>query len=478
MPLRFLNKVQSISDLSRGERIDSKALIRRVLAKASGLKSLGFLPGDRALLTHSNSIEFFCDLFAIWICQGAAVPLHPSLTDTEISNIESLTGARILIFRDRRPTGINTPSYHTIDDFGPLPSSKPTVSLNSQESHEALILFSSGTDGLPKGISISNEALKFRLLTIQQKLKYERIRKTLCFLPTGFGHGLIGNCLAPLFLGGELNLLPEFNTAISMQLSRIINDEKITFFSSVPSVWKILERTSKIEPHPSLELVHCASSPLSLKTWSFAKEWTGVKNFKNVYGLTEMSSWVGGTPDDYKSPPHDGFVGELWGTEARIRSGEKWVDASDVEGEIFLKSPGMMTEYINHKVSLIDGFFPTGDLGYFDENKHLSLVGRISEVINKGGIKISPQEIKICLEKFLGIEQAYVCAVEHSVSGQAVAATIVPSNLSTFNLEAVKEYAKTQLASYKWPSKWLVLESLPTNRNGKVDRKKIQSLLS
>jgi acyl-CoA synthetase (AMP-forming)/AMP-acid ligase II len=476
MSANFFSQISTLTELYAGRSVTPQQLRLRAMHKAWVLHQRGVRARHRVVIAHGNSIEFFSDLLALWTLGASAVPVHPSLTPIEVESIVRQTEARVVLTKKARMTIPGAETLHTEDDFTGPPQALEQPRWPSGH-EECLVLFSTGSSGQPKGVRHSWRALSFRIAEIQRHLRQSAPLKTLCFLPTSFGHGLIANCLAPWLGGSDLVLLPDFNPLTAADFSRMIAHEQIGFFSSVPAIWRILQRCPPPEGGSSLRQVHCASAPLDGRTRNFMREWCGEAQTYNVYGLTEVASWIAGSALS-KVLPHEGYIGELWGAEAAICSAERLHTEPGIEGEICLRTPSLMLSYLgDHKPRLQEGFFSTGDLGLLDERRHLTLRGRLGEEINRGGAKISPAEIRRCLETHESVKQVWVCAVTDELWGQTVGAMIVPNDIAAFSLPELKQWSQRHLAPVKQPSKWLVHQELPALPNGKPDGKKIALLL-
>lgn len=450
----FLKNIGPLKDLSTGVEISADEFRREVRLRASALRDLDLGPGRRAVIAHGNSIPFLRDLFAVWHLDAAAVPVHPALTGFELDELLRLCEASLHLapFVDRKTNYCFT-------------SHRP----------EALILFSSGSTGSPKGIVHSWSALSYRLRQIQQQLG--GAPRTLCFLPLSFGHGLIGNCLAPWLSGAPLRLMPDLNPVAAYRLGTVTAAERIEFFSSVPSVWKMLNRVSAPPAWPGLRRVHCASAPLDAGAREFMRVWCAGADVFNVYGMSEAASWVAGAR--ILDSTADGLVGEMWGAEAVLVAGGELVTRPGVEAEVCLRSEGFMSGYLSGEPAPAYGaFHRTGDLGMWDEKGRLVLRGRLGAEINKGGMKISPQEIRLCLERHPEVLEAHVCAVADEIWGEAVGVALVPRDPAHFSLEEIKTWSRMRLAPVKQASHWRVVNEVPRGVNGKVQNKTLSALFA
>src|SRR5688572_5530690 len=187
----------------------------------------------------------------------------------------------------------------------------------AQLDDEALILFTSGSTGTPKGVVHTHRSLRARWIALRECLGTGSYRRTLCLLPTHFGHGLICNSLFPWLSGRHLFIAPPFSTDLLMQLGRLIDQHEITFLSSVPSMWALTLKLSKPPQANTLRRIHCGSAPLSAHLWRQIQDWAGTKEVFNAYGITETGSWVAGTTIG-EFEPEDGLVGVSWSAVIKI----------------------------------------------------------------------------------------------------------------------------------------------------------------
>jgi acyl-CoA synthetase (AMP-forming)/AMP-acid ligase II len=310
--------------------------------------------------------------------------------------------------------------------------------------------------------------------------------RTLCMLPTHFGHGLICNCLFPWLSGQDLFITPPFRPEIIMRLGKLLDEHQITFMSSVPAIWKLALKLSKPPQAGTLQRVHCGSAPLSAHVWEDIRKWTGTRQVCNAYGITETGSWVAGL-SDADCEAEDGLIGEGWGAVIKVlRTSDTSVPLSPDDeckpgesGFVWLNTPALMKGYFQRDdltaLAVSDGWFLTGDIGFIDERGRLSLKGRERDEINKGGMKIYPADIDAVVERFESASDVCTFALDDEIYGQAVGMAVVLSNRDNATIKALHNWMKAHLAEHKMPVRWWVVEEIPRTSRGKINRDAVKA---
>jgi acyl-CoA synthetase (AMP-forming)/AMP-acid ligase II len=289
-------------------------------------------------------------------------------------------------------------------------------------------------------------------------------RRVLCVLPVNFAHGLITNCLWPWLAGRDLVVLPSGNMEVLGRLGELVDQFEADFLSTVPSIWRWVLHSGVAAPaRGTLKRVHCASAPLDGELWERARAWAGAP-LANAYGITETASWIAGTEER----PDDGLVGRPWGCDIEVR------DTTDGAGTVWVRAASLMRGYLGRPdltaAAVRDGWFRTGDMGYLDAEGRLHLKGRVDDVINKGGLKVFPDELESLLRGCPGVADVCVFAEPHAMFGEAVGAAVV---LRGTDLAGVQAWCDERLSSFKVPTAWYELKEIPRNERGKVNRRKL-----
>jgi acyl-CoA synthetase (AMP-forming)/AMP-acid ligase II len=485
----FDRRAGPLSEPMTGRHWDRQTVLREFARRVNYFRDHGLEPLDRVFVHYGNNLEFFVDLLAVWALGGCIIPIDARLTEFEVETLARAARPRFSLWHGT-PNGtligplselgariLETPTEDPGGDPRPphLSSTQPALD------QDALILFTSGTTGQPKGVVHTHRSLLARWVTLQQALGLDRFRRTLCLLPTHFGHGLICNCLFPWLGGQQLHLVPPFRADILVQLGTLLEEHEISFMSSVPSVWRVVLKMAQPPKSGTLECVFCGSAPLSALLWQDIRDWCGTEEVLNSYGITETGSWVAGTTVPGFTP-EDGMIGYAWGAVIRVlKSADTGTPPglaeeckTGEEGYVWLNTPALMKGYFERddltREVVSQGWFMTGDVGLLDERGVLYLRGRVREEINKGGMKVHPADIDAVVERLEGVKDACSFGFEDPLFGEDVAIALVLEDPSDENVLELQALTRKQLAAHKVPVRWYVLDAIPRTSRGKVNR--------
>jgi oxalate---CoA ligase len=485
--------VGSLTEPIANRHWDRQGILRQIAARIRRYRSEGLSPGDRVFVHYGNRMEFFADLLAVWHLGGCVVPIDSRLTNFEVENLARLVlPSHSLIDGDSSTAALmlslgtkvlNPSELSPAEADGAFPLSQARLDA------DALVLFTSGSTGSPKGVVHTHRSLRARWITLRDHLGLEPYARSLCFLPTHFGHGLICNSLFPWLSGRDLFILPPFNTESLMRLGALIDEHRITALSSVPSVWGLVLKVAQPPSLGTLRRVHCGSAPLSAHFWKEIQRWASTSEVLNTYGITETGSWVAGTTHgDFV--PADGLIGRSWGAVIRILrnpdgSGFPGANAECSPGEsgnVWINTPALMRGYFNRDDLtdrvVTDGWFLTGDIGLVDERGILYLKGRAREEINKGGAKIYPADIDAVVQRFEQTIDAVTFGVDDPLYGQEVAIAVTLKESGPKTIQNLYQWIKLHVAEHKIPRHWYLLESITRTSRGKINRSEVMKQCS
>jgi oxalate---CoA ligase len=470
-----LEQFGAIEDLTLGLRWETATLQDQVMRRAGILSANGIGRGSLVAIVHDGSAFFLADLFAAWQVGATAACLDSALTEPEL---ETLVGfmqpAALLTDSNASNRAFAVPA---LDLTVAIPNTATSRVLGFELDDPALVLFTSGTTGNPKGVVLTFGALLTRVQHNVQIIGGVTLRRALVTLPLHFGHGLIGNALTPLMAGGTI-VLPSRGHLLAQNLGQMLDQYAITFMSSVPSLWQLALRASHPPQRGLLARVHVGSAPLSTRLWQDIATWSRAE-VVNCYGLTETANWFAGA-SSRTDGIEEGLVGTPWGGTAAIMNETGFVSGLG-EGEIVLQSPSLMRGYLNRPdltaAAQRNGWYRTGDRGVVDSRGQIRLLGRIKDEINRAGFKVQPAEIDQLLESHPAVAEACVFGLADKATGELIAVAIRLKQGAGESSEGLRAWCLRRLRREAVPERWFIVDEIPRTGAGKISRDLVRRTL-
>ena len=454
-------------------------------ARVAGWLARRVRPGDRVLLAAAASPGFVrCYLGALRA--GAVVVLaNPGYTEAELGHLVADCGA-VLAFADPGPgrllSGLG--SLITVD-VGELPSgARPDDRIAAGPEDIALLAYTSGTTGKPKGVPLTHRQLAVSIRSAMAAWRWSADDVLVHALPLYHQHGL-GGLHAALIAGGTVHIRSRFSPA---DLVRTIDERGATALFGVPTIYQSLAAADvDAAPLRHLRMAVCGSAPLSPALAARLAEVLGRVPLVR-YGTTEtglnVSNVLGHPRGDTVGVPLPGVLARIWAADVEagpgaVREAGPSADGEaepGVDGEIQIRGPQVFAGYWHDPAATEaaftpDGWFRTGDIGAVDPvTGHLSIRGRIKEMIITGGLNVYPREVEIALEEHPSVAEAAVAGIPHERWGEQVTAWVVMRAGHGFDEAALIAHARARLAGYKCPKRVFQLAALPRNPLGKVVR--------
>jgi acyl-CoA synthetase (AMP-forming)/AMP-acid ligase II len=488
-------RLGSIHDHQLNRLFKNTEINNLIFNKIKYFKQIKINKKSNVILTHNNSIDFFIDLLAIWHLKACAICIDETTSEYELNNIINLTKSKHIIFKKKlKIKSKNIKSFLYSSCYFKTQSTDKEFQFIFDENlkKNALILFTSGTTGKPKGVVHTYYTLSQKWKSLRRNFSLKNINNSLCLLPTHFGHGLICNCLFPLFSNKKLFIFPKFNMSLISNLGRIIDKYNINHLSSVPSMWKIVLKLSRKPKNKSLKVITCGSAPLNSNLWKRIQKWSSIKSVWNTYGITETGSWIAGTSKN-NFIPRDGLIGKPWGASFKILSAkiddnkvkidERYIKNKSLKrnkvGYVWVKTSSLMRGYFKRndlsRQVIKDEWFFTGDIGKIDKSNNLYLFGRERNEINVSGLKVIPEDIDIILEKNKNIIEACTFGVENKFSGEMVVSAIARSSQKISEIY-LRKWCQKHLSLNKIPKIFFFMKEIPKNSRGKLDRISVKNI--
>ena len=461
-------------------KITYAELRRQVTDVAEALAGLGVSRGDRVGIALPNGLPVVVTFLAASIA-GTAAPLNPAYREDEFRFYLEDTNAKVLLLPPdgaedaRRAAGSSVPVVAVAMENGVVKLAgaterKPVVPPTAGD--PALILHTSGSTGRPKRVPLGHKNLSISAGNVARTYELGTTDVSLCVMPLFHVHGLVASTLATLSTGGTV-VVPAKFTPLSFW--RIARDHGATWYSAVPTIHQLLLARADKSARPAgaekLRFIRSCSASLPPQVMHDLEDAFGAPVLE-AYGMTEAAHQMASNP----LPPRahkPGSVGPGTGVQISIMDDKGTHLAVGERGEVVIKGPNVITGYENNPeanaASFVDGWFRTGDQGVLDGEGYLTLVGRLKEMINRGGEKISPREIDEVLLAHPAVAEAVCFGVPHPTWGEEVAAAVVLRE--TVTESDLLTHCKERLADFKRPKQIHITETIPRTATGKIQRR-------
>lgn len=464
---------------------------------ASCLVAAGVKPGDVIALTFPNSVEYVIMFLSVIRARATAAPLNAAYTVDEFEFYLSDSESKILFTAEEG----NAPAQAAASKLSiphvavALPDADSDLTLSSSHAqYEAkpnpelvtklindsndvsLFLHTSGTTSRPKGVPLTQINLVSSVNNIKTVYKLSEFDSTVIVLPLFHVHGLMAGLLSSIGAGGAVTLPAAGRFSASTFWSDMIK-YNATWYTAVPTIHQIIldRHLNKPEPvYPKLRFIRSCSAALAPSILARLEETFGAPVLE-AYAMTEASHLMASNPLPEDGPHVSGSVGKPVGQEMAILDENGKPQEPNANGEVCIRGPNVTKGYKNNpeanKSAYQFGWFHTGDIGYFDSDGYLHLVGRIKELINRGGEKISPIEVDAVLLSQPDIAQAVAFGVPDDKYGEEINCAVIPRDGSDIDEAEVLRYCKKNLAVFKVPKKVFITDSLPKTATGKIQRR-------
>jgi long-chain acyl-CoA synthetase len=464
--------------------VSYRQLLDAVRSTAGWLRDRGVAPDDRIALILPNVPAFPALFYGALFAGATVVPMNPLLSEREVGHYFSDAGVKVAFAFEALPDGgaaaaaageaggvevvVVGPMGLTASELGgvtPLEEPEPRA-----DEDLAVLLYTSGTTGRPKGASLSHHNLAANAKSaVDELLGTAAGDVVMGCLPLFHVFGLTCGLNTSVLSGACLALLPRFDPVKALEL---IQNHKVTVFEGVPTMYSAMLHAPDAGSYDTSSLRACMSGGSALPVevlHAFEKQFNAM--ILEGYGLSETSPVVSFNHPDRERKP--GSIGTpIEGVEVRILD-ESGSDLPVGEvGELAVRGHCVMQGYWRNPEAtaeaIPDGWFRTGDLGRADEDGYLYIVDRKKQLIIRGGYNVYPREVEEALHEHPAVAEVAVVGLKHAELGEEVGAAVALCPGASATPDELKAFVKQRVAAYKYPRHVWIVDSLPKGPTGKI----------
>jgi long-chain acyl-CoA synthetase len=452
---------------------------------AGMLREKGVEAGDRVGVMLPNVPYFPSVYYGILRAGGVVVPMNVLLKGREVEFYLEDPEAKVLFawhdFAEAAEAGAEKAGADVVlvkpGEFEELVGDQdPLEELTERDAEDtAVILYTSGTTGKPKGAELTHSNMKKNAEIAVQLATTTEDDIALGALPLFHSFGQTCNMNACIAVGAMMTQIPRFDPDKALE---IIDRDKVTIFQGVPTMYNAILHSDKREDFDTSTLRLCMSGG-SAMPGELMKKFEEAFDCKILegYGLSETSPIASFNHPDKERKA--GSIGTpIEGVEMRLVDDDGNEVDEDEVGEIQIKGHNIMKGYWNNeeatKEAIKDGWFATGDMGKVDDDGYYFIVDRKKELIIRGGYNVYPREVEEVLYEHPAVQEAAVIGVEDEKMGEEVGAAVVLKKGEEVSEDELRDYVKEQVANYKYPRKIWFEDELPKGPTGKILKKEIE----
>ena len=453
---------------------------------ADELTARGLVPGKPVSIVLTNSLEFITVFLAVARAGAIAAPLNSAYTEDEFKFFMEDASSQFAIIapdsnaaRDAAEsleiplfTAHSTEAGETHVFYGGTRLEKRETASLPAPDDVGLFLHTSGTTSRPKGVPLTHKNLLTSIKNIENTYHLTPEDIAMVVMPLFHVHGLIGVTLSTLSSGGSVVVPDRFSASTFWPVQKATG---ATWYSAVPTIHQILLKRAEDDgaPDKSFRFIRSCSSALAPSVFEQLEKRFGAPVLE-AYGMTEAAHQMSSSP----LPPGDrrpGTVGMGTGVDIAIMDELGNLLPSGERGEVVINGENVTRGYANNPdanaEAFAHGWFHTGDQGMLSDDGYLTLTGRLKELINRAGEKISPLEVDAVLIKHPAVSEAVCFAVPDEKYGEVVHAAVVLASETT--AEEIQVFCREQLADFKVPERIFIADELPRTATGKIQRRHV-----
>ncbi|NLU68784.1 AMP-binding protein [Streptomyces sp. HNM0574] len=450
----------------------------RVEAVAEQFAQAGVGPGSVVAVMLPNRVELLVCLMAAWRVGAAATPVNPVFTAAEADYQISDSGAVLVVNAGPGAPDGGRPSL-VVDDLRQTPEGHALPEPSTDPADRALLIYTSGSTGRPKGVILDHANIDAMVASISSHLEITADDHCLLVLPLFHVNAICVSFLSTLRAGGRLSVLSRFHPK---EFLAAVERLRPTFFSAVPTIYAHLVGLSAelTADTSSVRVAICGAAPASEELLAAVEKRFGFPVVEG-YGLTEGS--CASTSSPLHAPRRPGTVGvALPGQRVAVMAGDGTLLPPGERGEIVVQGANVMRGYLGRPEATAEtlrgGWLHTGDVGVLDEDGYLRIVDRIKDMIIRGGENLYPKEIESVLHQHPAVQEAAVVGAPHAVYGEVPVAYVAAYPGMPLVVDELRALCAERLTKVKNPVAVHVLDTLPKNPVGKLDKPALRARLA
>ena len=481
---RFANRVALLEldheSGSAGRTLTYAALWRAVRGAATGLQRSGVASGTRVGYCLPNSAALVIGYYATWVAGGVVVPVNPGARESEIEQHLADAGVAVVVGPEGHASAtvagrLKLPfmSVRELQNMETLPPATPVG--GDPERDLAVLLYTGGTTGTPKGAMLSHRNIVVNTTQFAEWYAFAPGEEvSVCAIPMFHSGGMSGVMNVPLSTGATLLVFARFSAPA---VAQAVTSHRVTRLFGVPTMFIALlnDEAGRAADYSSLRACRTNAAPLPPSVKTAFDALVGREVLVEGYGLTEASPLTHANPIDRAKA---GSIGvPLPDTDARIVGVESGRDvASGESGELLIRGPQVMLGYWNRPEAtakaMSDGWLKTGDIVAMDDEGYFAVVDRLKDMINTAGFKVWPREVEETLYAHPAVKMAAVVGVADDYRGEAVKAFVVlKENCGSVDAGELTAFCRERLSGYKVPRLVELRDALPVTTTGKLLRR-------
>jgi long-chain acyl-CoA synthetase len=450
---------------------------RQVAAIAAQLAEHRVGRGDVVAVMLPNRVELLLVLFAAWRLGAGVTPINPVFTANEADYQIADSGAVLVVNEGPQAPNGGRPAI-AVDELARIPGPDVPAPVTSADDL-ALVIYTSGSTGRPKGVLLDHQRLLAMAHSMATLCRVTSDDHCLLVLPLFHVNAICVSFLTMMLRGGQLTVLGRFAPEPFLEA---VERYRPTYFSAVPTVYaRLAELPETVRPDvSSLRFAICGAAPVSRELLETVERRFGIVLVEG-YGLTEGTCASACNPVD--GVRKLGTVGPaLPGQRIAIADRDGRFLPTGEEGEVLIQGPTVMLGYLRRpeatQKALADGWLHTGDVGRLDEDGYLTLVDRIKDMIIRGGENLYPKEIESVLHGHPGVLEAAVVGRPDARYGELPVAYVTTYPGTKVSADELLEHCRRDLTKVKVPVQIDIVESLPKNPVGKIDKPTLRKALA